>query len=142
MKERAFEPLDRTDIPGDAPAHPAVESVAHNRVADRAQVHADLVRSPGVDGDVAQGHARGVLGSRDAGHGTSGPARPRRHLLPIDGVAPDRGIDTPARLNDAPDERDVLLLDLAIVKLARELVMSGVALCHDHDARRAAIEAV
>ena len=42
-----------------------------------------------------------------------------RHLLPVAGIAADRRVDPPSRLHLAPDERDVLLLDFAIVKLPR-----------------------
>ena len=45
-------------------------------------------------------------------------------------------------LHDAPDERDVFLLDLAIVELPRQFLVRGVVLGHDHHAGRAAIEAV
>ena len=55
-------------------------------------------------------------------------------------VAPDGRVDAPAGLHHAPDERDVFLLDLTVVELARELLMRGVVLRHHHDARRAAVE--
>ena len=45
-------------------------------------------------------------------------------------------------LHFAPHERDVLLLDFAVVKLAREMLVRGVVLGDDHQARRAAIEPV
>ena len=47
-----------------------------------------------------------------------------------------------AGLDDTPDERDVLLLDLAVVELASELAMRGVVLGDHHHARGAAIEPV
>ena len=42
----------------------------------------------------------------------------------------------------APHERDVLLLDLAVVKLPGELLVRGVVLGDDHQSRRAAIQPV
>ena len=58
------------------------------------------------------------------------------------GIAADRRVDPPARLHLAPDQRDVFLLDLAIVKLPRQLLVRGVVLGDHHQARRAAIEPV
>ena len=40
----------------------------------------------------------------------------------------------------APHQRDVLLLDLAIVELPRELLVRRVVLGDDHQSRRAAVE--
>ena len=63
-------------------------------------------------------------------------------FLPIDA---DRGrwrVDAPPRLHVAPHERDVFLLDLAVVKLSRQFLVRGVVLRDDHQARRAAIETV
>ena len=61
VEERPLESQNRPQIRRHAPARPAVERVAHDRVADRAQVHADLVRAPGVDRHLAQRHAMQVL---------------------------------------------------------------------------------
>ena len=41
-----------------------------------------------------------------------------------------------AGVDDAPDERDVFLLDFAIVELARQFLMRRVVLGDDHQARR------
>ena len=68
--------------------------------------------------------------------------RARRHLLAIRRIAADRRVNPAPGLHDAPDQRDVFLLDLAIVKLARQLLMRGVVLGDDHQARGAAIEPV
>ena len=43
MEERPVEMRDRSQVARDAPVHAAVQRVADNRVADCAQVHADLV---------------------------------------------------------------------------------------------------
>ena len=52
----------------------------------------------------------------------------------FDRIAADRRVDPAPGLHDAPDERDVFLLDFAIVKLPRELLVRRVVLGHDHDA--------
>ena len=59
----------------------------------------------------------------DAGHGGAGPARARRHLLAVHRVAADRQVDALAVVHHAPDQRDVFLLDLAVVELARQLLV-------------------
>ena len=43
-------------------------------------------------------------------------------------------------LDDAPDERDVLLFDLTVAKLTGELLVRAIVLGHDHQPRCAAIE--
>ena len=45
VKERTGEALQRAELVSHASMHPAVERIANNRVADRAQVHADLMRA-------------------------------------------------------------------------------------------------
>ena len=119
----------------------AVERVADDRMADRAQVHANLVRAAGVNRDLRQRQRRvELLGADDARHRLAAAPRARRHLLPVGRIAADRRVDPASRLHHAPDQRDVFLLDLAIVKLPRELLVRGVVLGDDHQPRRAAIE--
>ena len=60
----------------------------------------------------------------------------------MDRIAADRHVDPLALLHEPPHERDVSLLDLAIVKLPRQLLVRGVVLRHDHHARRAFVEAM
>src|SRR5215468_6021878 len=60
----------------------------------------------------------------------------------MDRIATDRRVDAAAGLHDAPDERDVLFLDLAIVKLARELLVRGVVLGDNQHTRCSAIESM
>ena len=57
VQERPLEPLHGADVARHAPVDAAVERVADDRMADRAQVHADLVRPPGVDRDLTQREA-------------------------------------------------------------------------------------
>ena len=141
MEERPLQTHDRADIAGHAPVDAAVERIADDRMSDRAQVHANLVRAPGMNRDLRQ-RDRGVevLGADDPRHGFPAAPGSRRHLLPVARIAPDRRIDAPSRLHHAPDERDVFLLDLAIVKLPRQFFVRRVVLGDDHQAGRAAIE--
>ena len=49
MEERARQLRHRSQRMRDAAVHAAIERVADDRVADRAQVHADLMRAAGGD---------------------------------------------------------------------------------------------
>ena len=81
-----------------------------------------------------------MLGADDPRHRFAAAARARRHLLAVRRIAADRRVDAASGLHHAPDEREVFLLDFAIVKLARQLLVRRVVLGHDHQARRAAVE--
>src|SRR5258708_16052208 len=107
---------------------PAVRRVADDRVADRAEVHANLVRASGMDRDLAQRDAPQVPGPRDARHRMPRTPGTRRHLLTVFWIAADGQVDPPPRLHDAPHERRVFLLDLTFRDLSRELVVSLVVL--------------
>jgi hypothetical protein len=60
----------------------------------------------------------------------------------MNGIASDGRVDSTPGLDEAPDERDVFLLNLAIVKLAREFGVAGVVLGNHHQARGPSIETV
>ena len=62
MQEWAGERLDRTELVGHPPVDSAVERVADDRVADRAQMHPNLVRPAGVDGNSAEREAAEIAG--------------------------------------------------------------------------------
>ena len=86
-----------------------------------------------------------MLGADDARHRLAAAAHARRSadiFLPVRRIAADRRVDPAARHHLAPDQREVLLLDLAIVELPRELLVRRVVLGDDHQPRRAAIEPV
>ena len=122
---------------------PPYSRVPDNGMADRAQVHADLVRASGVQSPPAPASRPAAVALRTirvtADACASGPGR---HLLPVVRIAADRRVDPPAGLHDVPTQRDVFLLDLAILKLPRQLVVRAVVLRDDHQTRRAAIEPV
>ena len=70
-------------------------------MADRAEVHADLVRAAGVDGDLAQRDARQVVRARDARHGV----RARAWRAPTSSAGwPGRG-RSPRRCGGPPARR-------------------------------------
>src|SRR5881394_3044173 len=54
MEKRTLQMRDRAQIAGDAPVDTAVDRVADDGMSDLAEVDADLVRAPRVDGDVRE----------------------------------------------------------------------------------------
>ena len=98
VQERALEMRDRAQIAGHAPVDAAVERIADDRMADRAQVHADLVRAAGVDRDAAPASAPAEVLAR--GRCASRASRLRRAradiFLRFDGIAADRRVDAAA----------------------------------------------
>ena len=142
VEERPLESKHGQEIGGDALARAAVRGVAHDRMADGAQVHANLMRAPGRDRDLAQRDAAQMLRPRDAGDRRPRPPGARRHLLPVVGVAPDRQVDPASGLHDAPDQRHVFLVHLAVLELLRQRLVRRIVLRDDHHARRALVQAM
>jgi len=142
VQERAFEPLHCPNVTCHAAVHASVDGIADDRMADGAQVHANLVRPPRVNGHLAQRDAGQVERACDAGDGVPRVLGLGRHFLAIAWIATDCRIDAASCLHDPPHERDVFLFDLAIVELARQLLVCRVVLGDHHDARRAAVETV
>ena len=128
----------------DAAVHAAVGRVADDRVADGAQMHADLMRTAGGDRDLDERHALEVPREGHARHRAARPPRPRRHLLPVLRIAADRLVDAPPGVHDTPDERDVFLLDFAVAETAatapgapcRAWRRPSVPRCRDRDGAR------
>ena len=60
----------------------------------------------------------------------------------FDGSRPIGGVDAASRHHLAPDQRDVLLLDLPLGELAGQFLVRGVVLGDHHQPRRAAVEAM
>ena len=151
VQERPLEVRHRPEVAWHTPMHTAVERIADDRMADGAQVHANLVRAPGVnrDGRERQQPAEVLRGddARDrfaaAAHAVRIARRLRgRHLLAVHGVASDGRVDAAPRHHLAPHQCDVLLFNLAILKLPGQRVVRGVVLGDDDQAGRPAIEAV
>jgi hypothetical protein len=51
-------------------------------------------------------------------------------------IAADWRVDTLALLNQTPDKRDVLLVDFAIMELARQFLVRGIIFRDHHEAGR------
>src|SRR5215475_11694592 len=88
----------------------AIDGVAEERMPDRREVDADLMRAPGLEpaGDETR-HRRAVAAAVAFEHLPMGdrraPARAHRHLVADAGMAADRLVDGAARpLRRAPDE--------------------------------------
>ena len=140
VQKRPRQPLHRAQLVRHAAMHAAVERVADDRMADAAEMHANLVRAPGRNRDAQQRQPGHVPRPGDAGHRRSRAPRAGRDLLAMHRIAADRNVDALALLHQSPHQRDVLLLDFAIVKLARQLLVRGVVLGDDHHAGRALVE--
>ena len=54
VQKRALEVRHGAKVARHAPAHAAVERIADDRMADRAEVHTNLVRPAGVNRDLRQ----------------------------------------------------------------------------------------
>ena len=143
MQKRPVETRHDAQIAWNAPVYAAVERIPDDRMTDGAQVDANLVGPPGQDRDMRQRQgAPKVFGADDPRDRLAAPSGARRHFLAVHRVATDRRVDSASGLHLAPDERDVLFLDLAVVKLPGQLLVSHIVLGDHHDARRAAIETV
>ena len=143
VQERAGQPAGRRQPARRPPARAAVERVAHDRVPGLAQMDANLVRASGAD--AARERATRRRAARPRGSCVTA-VRARRARVDIfcrcARIAADRAVDRLAGARRAPDEREVFLVDFAIVKLPRERAMRAVVLRDDHHAGRAAIEPV
>src|SRR5687767_11429689 len=117
MQERTFEPLYRPDVASYPAVNSAVQAVADDWVSDGAQVDPDLMRAPGLNRNLAERETGKRMRPRDPRDRMARVLRPRRHLLTLHGVPANGRVDPSPRLDDAPDEGDVFLLDLAIVEL-------------------------
>ena len=140
VKKGTLQALDRAKIPGDTSVYSPVHRIADDGMSDCTEMHADLVSSTGVDRNPAQCHAAEMARSRDPCYCVPGTSGPRRHFLPLDGIATDCGLDSPPGLHHTPDKRDIFLFDFAIVKLPRELLVRSIVLGDNHHSRRSAIQ--
>src|SRR5688572_13789632 len=89
VQEGPLEREQRTKIASDAPAEAAVHGVADDRMADLAQVDANLMRSSCCDGDMDEGHSLHVQRRCNARHRRSRATRFGGHLLTVAGIAAD-----------------------------------------------------
>src|SRR6266699_1242499 len=132
-------PLGRRDAPA---AAEGVLPVAHDRVSDVRQMHADLVGAPGAERHAQQVRLREARGHPNVRDRVA-PPREHRHALAIRGMARDRRLDVHGALRKvAPRERRVHALDLAPLDHAREAAVREVGLRDKQQTRGVAIEAV
>ena len=133
VQKRTLEPGHGAQVAGHAPVHASIQGISDDRVADRAQVDADLVGPACLNRDPRERQrAAQVLGANDPRDRFAAASRTRRHFLAVHRVAANRRVDPPSGLYLAPDERVVLLLDFAVAKLAGELLVRRVVLRDDH----------
>src|SRR6195256_1802903 len=87
MKKRPIEMRHRPQIAGNAAPHAAVDGVAHDRMADGAQVDPDLVRASRLNDHMNQRQRltepSGAVNSCDR---FAAAPRARRHFLAIHGI--------------------------------------------------------
>src|SRR5262245_25947795 len=111
----------------------AVSRIAHDRMADGAQVHSYLMSAAGVDRHLAQREPGQMVSTCYSRHGVPGATGARRHLETIGWIPSDCGFDSTSGLHDAPDESDIFLFDLVVMELTRQFVVSGVVFGHYHE---------
>ena len=112
-------------------------------MADRGQVHADLMRATRLELEVQQARARQRLGQLEVRHGRPLGAAADRHAAHVVAIAPDRRVDrAAARGRAAAHERDVLALDLPRAHLLPERRVGLVAAGEHEQAGGVAVEPV
>src|SRR5260370_37122424 len=109
----------------------AIDRVAEERMPDRGEVDADLMRAPGLEpaGNQTR-HRRAIAAAVAFEHLPMGdrraPAGAHRHLVADAGMAGDRLVDGAARtLRHAPHERQVAAARRPVAALVRELAGGG-----------------
>src|SRR6266850_5515565 len=94
MKERTREVRDRAKIARHTAMDAAVQRIADDGMANRAEVDANLVRASGVNRDVRQRQDDAeLLGLHDSRYRLPAPPCFGRHLLAVDWIAADRRVD-------------------------------------------------
>ena len=119
-----------------------IHRVAGDRVADRRQVHAQLVGAPGDEVQLEQRPVAEVLL-----HAIDGRCRPAiwhdGHARAVARVAADGCLDPPdLGRRQAVDEREVRLLDATILELAHQRLLRPVVARDQDQAAGVAVEAV
>ena len=119
-----------------------VHRVARDRVTDRVEVHADLVRSPGDQVELEQGPAVEPFADPVAGDRRS-PVGDDGHPGAVLWVAPDRCLDpSHGRRHRALDQRLVGLADAAGLELSHERGLRAVVPGDHQQPARVAVQAM
>src|SRR5260221_7016703 len=96
VQERPRQMRDGAEVPGHPAPRAAVQRIPHDRMADRAQMNADLMSPARVNGDARQRQYRAeLLSVHDSRHRLAAPPGARGHLLAIAWIAADRRVDPP-----------------------------------------------
>ena len=123
----------------------AVLAIAQHRAADVAQMDADLVRAAGLRKDADDGETVEPLA--DFVERLRGAARrvvaADGHLLPLLRMHADGAVDEIAvAVRPAGDDREILLLDRAVLELEGQFVVRPVVAGDEDDAAGVAVEAM
>src|SRR5690242_14049144 len=121
----------------------AIDVISHDRVTDRAQVNANLMRAAGLDLHLEQREFT------DCFH--NGVFRMRRassvlqcgHACPDSRMSYDRFLyGSTGFCKPAMNQSDVSLLDLSILKRGAQLRMTGIVLCDQEQTRGPFVDAM
>ena len=126
-------------------AGPAVERVAQERMAARAQMHADLVRAAAHEAAFNQAGAAAGQGLDDPVAGARRPAAAGQHghLLAVARAASDVAFDLAGPgLRHAPDHGEVSAFDPARGELPDQPLVGALGLGGDHQAAGVLVQAV
>ncbi len=136
VEERAVE-IDRLAVT-------AVRRIPDHRMADRGEMHPDLMGAPGLERAREQAAARLVEDALHFVAGAGGPARVAHgHARPSRRRPPDGCVDRAARRRRSPPyERGVAPVDGTRGELLDQRVVGTRGACHDHEPARVAVEAV
>src|SRR6202042_114227 len=125
----------------------AVSRVPDQGMAEMGQMHADLVRAPGLQpalderGErpgVAKGLEHAIARAR-----LFAAAAQHRHALAVEGAAADLAFDAPlSRARRAPDDGVIGALDGVVGELLGEALHRALGLGGDEEAARILVEAV
>ena len=137
VQEQALEPVRAL-----ARRPRAVHHVARDRVTERGEMHADLVRAPGDQVQLQErprGEALPDAIARDRGS----PVGHHGHPLAVLRVAPDRRLDPPdGRGHRALDQRQVGLPHAPRLELGHDPRLGGVVAGHDQEPGRVPVQPV
>ena len=89
----------------------AVDGIADDRISDVREMHADLMRTPGLEPDPRE-RVRAVLLLDAVVSDRRAPVATHGHLDALRAMAADRLVDGTAAGHDAETDREILALDL------------------------------
>src|SRR3989442_10543305 len=93
VKKWALQARHRANVAGHAAVDAAVERVADDRMPDRAEMHANLVRPSRMNRNLAERQPGQLEGARNSGDCLARVPRARGHLLAMNRIPADGRID-------------------------------------------------